>query len=463
VNDRFLKTCGYSRVELIGKRASELNMWVEREDQDRIAKMLDERGSVQAIEFSIRAKDGETLFVQISAEIIELEGKRCMLAAYEDITRRKRAEEEQSQLQAAVQKSALEWRLTFDAVDSPILLLDVSGSVVRLNRAARDLSGKSYWEIKGKPIKSIRAAQPWLKVSEMVAEVARSRGSLYSQVRDGELYKTWDISVRFFSASGTDDRIIVVTRDITPTVELQESLRRSETMSAMGALVAGVAHEVRNPLFSVSATIDAFEARFGEKEEHHRYISVLRRELDRLNQLMQDLLEYGRPAKLDIAKGQLNDAIFQAINSCTPLAERCNVRLENKVDRPLAPVMIDRGRIVQVFQNLIENAIQHSPPGSTVTVEAEEIRKNKAVWVNCLVRDMGAGFRDEDLPRIFEPFFTRRRGGTGLGLSIVQRIVEEHGGRIFASNQPGGGAAMGVTFQALQEGSAERQGSLEHV
>ncbi|HYL99870.1 MAG TPA: ATP-binding protein, partial [Blastocatellia bacterium] len=289
----------------------------------------------------------------------------------------------------------------------------------------------------------------------------RSRGTLYGQVRDTELHKTWEISVRFFSASGTDDRIIVVTRDITPTVELQESLRRSETMSAMGVLVAGVAHEVRNPLFSVSATIDAFEARFGEREEHQRYISVLRRELDRLNQLMQDLLEYGRPAKLEIARGYLNDAIFQAVNSCSALAEKSEVQIENKVLRPLPAVMIDRGRIVQVFQNLIENAIQHSPPGSTVTIEAEEVHKNKAVWVNCLVRDMGDGFRDEDLPRIFEPFFTRRRGGTGLGLSIVQRIVEEHGGRIFASNQPSGGAAMGVTFQASSEFSGGVRGSRE--
>ncbi|MGH9759445.1 MAG: sensor histidine kinase, partial [Blastocatellia bacterium] len=320
-----------------------------------------------------------------------------------------------------------------------------------LNRAAKDLSGKSYWEIKGKPVKSIRFSQPWIKAGEMVGEVSRSHGSLYTQVRDAELHKTWDISVRFFSAPGTDDRIIVVTRDITPTVELQESLRRSETMSAMGALVAGVAHEVRNPLFSVSATIDAFEARFGEREEHQRYISVLRRELDRLNQLMQDLLEYGRPSKLEIARGYLNDVIFQALNSCTVLAEKSNVRLENKVIRPLAPVMIDRSRVVQVFQNLIENAIQHSPPGSAVTVEAEEVRKDNVVWVNCLVRDMGPGFREDDLPRIFEPFFTRRRGGTGLGLSIVQRIVEEHGGRIFVSNHPGGGATMGVTFQALAE------------
>jgi signal transduction histidine kinase len=88
--------------------------------------------------------------------------------------------------------------------------------------------------------------------------------------------------------------------------------------------------------------------------------------------------------------------------------------------------------------------VRHAPPKSAVIVEAERMRVDGEQWIDCRVRDEGPGFRPEDLPRIFEPFFTRRRGGTGLGLSIVQRIVEDHGGRIFAGNRADGGAVVTV-------------------
>jgi signal transduction histidine kinase len=102
--------------------------------------------------------------------------------------------------------------------------------------------------------------------------------------------------------------------------------------------------------------------------------------------------------------------------------------------------------MVQVFQNLIDNALVHSSADSTVTIEAMPVEYEKQAWIECFIRDSGPGFRPEDLSRIFEPFFTRRLGGTGLGLSIAQRIVEAHGGHIFASNRPEGGAVICIRF-----------------
>jgi signal transduction histidine kinase len=224
-------------------------------------------------------------------------------------------------------------------------------------------------------------------------------------------------------------------------------------MSAMGALVAGVAHEVRNPLFSISATLDAFEARFGEKEEHRRYVAVLRAELDRLNRLMQDLLEYGRPSSLELALRPLSEAIGQAALSCASLAQRAQVTIANRFPAQFSLVMVDGRRMAQVFHNLIENAIQHSKPGQAVEVDGQQLSQGRQLWIECSVADMGPGFRDEDLSRLFEPFFTKRRGGTGLGLSIVQKIVEEHGGKIWASNRPGGGAVMTLRLKTLSSHS----------
>src|SRR5262249_14019784 len=94
------------------------------------------------------------------------------------------------------------------------------------------------------------------------------------------------------------------------------------------------------------------------------------------------------------------------------------------------------------FQNLITNAIQHSQPGGRVIIECKE----DGGFVVCAVRDFGSGFADADLPRIFQPFYTKRRGGTGLGLSIVQRIVDEHGGTVLAENAPGGGAIITINL-----------------
>jgi signal transduction histidine kinase len=117
---------------------------------------------------------------------------------------------------------------------------------------------------------------------------------------------------------------------------------------------------------------------------------------------------------------------------------------------------MDRRRLLQVFQNLIENAIQHSPQGGVITVTAKVVPEGAHPWIECAIMDSGPGFRKEDLPRIFEPFYTKRRGGTGLGLSIVQRIVEEHHGRIVADNRPEGGAIVTVGFATALRSAAEK-------
>ncbi|HEX9871918.1 MAG TPA: HAMP domain-containing protein, partial [Candidatus Tectomicrobia bacterium] len=189
---------------------------------------------------------------------------------------------------------------------------------------------------------------------------------------------------------------------------LQASLRRSETMAVMGSLVGGVAHEVRNPLFGISSTLDAFEARFGSRQEFQPYMRVLRGELDRLTELMRELLEYGRPASLELSPDRIEEVIAEAIHACEPLAKRTNVEIVNHIRQAFPPVLMDRRRLLQAFQNLFENAMQHSPSGGIVEVEAQAVRDEDEVWIDCVIKDSGSGFSPEDLPRIFEPFFTRR-------------------------------------------------------
>jgi signal transduction histidine kinase len=235
---------------------------------------------------------------------------------------------------------------------------------------------------------------------------------------------------------------------------LEASLRRAETMSAMGALVAGVAHEVRNPLFGVLSVLDAMEVRLGDQVELRRYLPVLRDEAGRLTRLMQELMEYGKPPSNELSPGSIAGVLAQALQHCEGLAAERGVRLVLRASAELPPVRLDRDRLIRVFRNLLENAIQHSEPDDEVLLAGQELQADGSVWVECSVTDSGPGFRSEDLPHVFEPFFTRRRGGTGLGLSIVHQIAHEHRGEIVAENRPEGGAVLTVRLPAF-EGPAE--------
>ena len=241
------------------------------------------------------------------------------------------------------------------------------------------------------------------------------------------------------------------TREI---VALRQALGCSQAMATMGALVAGVAHEVRNPLFSISASLDALERQFGPSEAAAPYAAALRCSVQRLSDLMVELLEYGRPHNSLLLPGSLREVIAQAIESCQAQACESRVSVSNTVAYGLPPVLMDRGRLTLVFRNLVANALHHSPPGGSVTVEAARLPDACGPQLDCRVRDRGPGFREEDLPRIFEPFYTRRRGGTGLGLAIAQRIVHQHGGSVQAFNHRDGGAVIRVRLPVQRAGDA---------
>jgi signal transduction histidine kinase len=173
----------------------------------------------------------------------------------------------------------------------------------------------------------------------------------------------------------------------------------------------------------------------------------LRAEIVRLTTLMKDLLDFGRPSRPDFAECRLEDIVGTAVLACEPLARRKSVQVSWPQQPVLPAVLVDRARITQVVQNLVENAIHFSPAGGRVEIALQVATDEEGEWVECVVRDSGPGFTPADVPRLFEPFFTRRRGGTGLGLSIVKRIVYDHGGDVTAENHPGGGAIVKVRLR----------------
>jgi signal transduction histidine kinase len=341
--------------------------------------------------------------------------------------------------------AAWEWRRTFDAVEMPILIVGGELGVARINRAARMLAGKSYGEIIGMSLRDFPAAEPWITIAALTSEVQESRGPAARQVKDSSA-RTLDLLAMLFNVDDADDdRVIVIVWDVSALVDLQIRLEQQRQMAAMGALVAGVAHEVRNPLFAISATIDAMEQTAGP--ELREFFEVLHEEIDRMTGLMQDLLAYGRPAAPVFTDLPVSQVIDVAVRACATAAMKQQVEIE--VGAPVnLTVVADRDRLSRAVENVLMNAIQHSSPGSKITINTGSVREKKERLARIIVRDRGRGFTDGDLPRIFEPFFSRRKGGTGLGLALVHQIVTEHGGVVTAADAEGGGAEVVISIPA---------------
>jgi PAS domain S-box-containing protein len=361
-----------------------------------------------------------------------------------DVTDRRR-------LESDLRTAAFEWRETFDGLPLGVVVVDADGRVLRANRTAVERSGRASWsDVIETPLAELGPGEPWSALGGLAEDLRRGRAPAAREVSDPLTRLTWVVSARALAADGGGpERAVLNFQDVTETVRLKEQLRQSETMAEIGSIVAGVAHEVRNPLFSISATLDAFESRFRSTEGFDRYLSVLRGEITRLTNLMRDLLDFGRPTRPDFSQCRMEEVVEAAVSACAPLARRKSVEVSWPRGVVAPPVLADRARVSQVLQNLIENGVHFSPPGGRVVVALGTGADGESPWVECAVHDSGPGFDPTDLPRLFEPFFTRRRGGTGLGLSIVKRIVYDHGGEVSAENHRDGGAVVRVRFRAV--------------
>jgi PAS domain S-box-containing protein len=347
----------------------------------------------------------------------------------------------------ALRQSEAELRALFASMRDVILVLDRSGRYLKIAPSSPDLLYRPAADMLGRTLHEIFPAREADFFLSHVRRCLEERSTIQMDYSLPLGERTVWFSAQLSPRS--DDTVVLVARDVTRAREaelersrLEAEVRRSETMAAMGAIVAGVAHEVRNPLFSISATTEAFEARHQDAATARPYLENLRREVDRLNVLMSDLLELGRPPSRETEAGDLAPVAREAFDSMRPFADVKGVVLDIAWPAALPRIRFDRRRMLLVFRNLAENAIEYSPVGGRVSASAGVDHVDGKDWLVCWVQDSGRGFAPEDMQRVFEPFFTRRRGGTGLGLSIAQRIVEEHGGTIGVANAEGGGGRV---------------------
>jgi len=223
---------------------------------------------------------------------------------------------------------------------------------------------------------------------------------------------------------------------------LEEELMRSERLIALGRLVTGVAHELRNPLGIVKATVQVMEGEFKTQQGLKEYTKVICEQIDRGNCVIKELLDFGRPNKPLVSPTELNSLLESVLTFTYPMLRQNKITLEKMFDSNLPLVNIDMDRMKQVFVNLILNSIQAMPGGGKLIIKS--IETEEAIEVNFI--DSGSGIEADDLPRVFDPFYTTRDDGTGLGLSISYQIIHMHMGKIWVSETSPQGTTMAISI-----------------
>jgi len=344
-------------------------------------------------------------------------------------------------------------------ISSGIMTLDRDSRVTSFNREAEAVSGYSHDEVYHKDVREL--FPDMLKSGVRAARIGTRVEKRFRKKNGEEIYLGFSVS----QGQGGDVDKIIIFQDLTRLRSMEEQLRRDERLKALGELSVGIAHEIRNPLASISGSIQVLKDEITLDGENQKLMEIVLRETGRLNMLITDFLLFARPAreKRDIV--DLNGIIDETIRIFSNCPEAARIRIDSDIDGAVL-VKADSRQLGQVFWNLFLNAAHAMRPGGTLTVSSrlshgfhmggrkglEGPEEPPMVLVS--VADTGAGIEKEDLMKIFDPFFSTKDSGTGLGLAIVHRIVESHGGRITVESNPGSGTIFSILLPLATDGAA---------
>lgn len=260
------------------------------------------------------------------------------------------------------------------------------------------------------------------------------------------------VSVSTLVSQGRIEGAIVHMEDITEKRRKEAQLRRAESLASLTTLAAGVAHEIKNPLGSLSIHIQLIrKALMGKAEVETaflgRHLGVVDEEIDRLNKIVVDFLFAVRPMDVQLRESDPGELVSGIAEFIKPEAERAGVMIELKIGEDLPRVALDGRLMKQAVLNLVKNALAAMPGGGKLRLSAD--RADDEVRIS--VEDSGVGISEEDLPKIFEPYFTTKENGTGLGLTITFKIVREHDGEISVTSRPGQGSTFVISLPIPQK------------
>lgn len=323
-----------------------------------------------------------------------------------------------------------------------LITVDLTRNIVTLNEMAECILKKRKEEMLGLPLeRALGSEHPLHEL--MVETLSREKAIFHSEMElrsNGE--EQWLMASTSLLTNGEGKRIgaLVVFQDITEMKALEEKLRQADRLAALGTLSAGLAHEIKNPLSAIKTFVQLLPKKVENPSFMEKFNITVPREIDRINQLVEDLLELTRKRVRPLVDVDVNRLILQTIDLHGEEMERRHIVFESHLSKVLPPVRGDSETLYRAFFNLVINAIQAMPNGGSFYISSELDHVSSGVKI--IFRDTGIGMDEETSKNLFNPFFTTKDKGVGLGMALAQKIIEDHRGTIEVMSEKG----IGTTF-----------------
>ncbi len=454
VNDAAVSKYGYGREEFLRMSLRDIR---PPEDLPRLEEdVRRERSTLQVSGPWVHLlKDGRRIDVEIHSHTLTFQGQPAVLVVAEDVTDKLAAER-------ALKASERRLRTLMEAAQEGIWAIDAESRTTFVNRAMAEMLGTTVEAMAGSSLFDFTSAQGRAEAARHAERwrqgIAESHAFTFRRA-DGSPLETFLSTAPLFDDVGAFSGAVAMVVDLTDWKKMEGELARARTLEAIGLIAGGVAHEVRNPLFAIQTVSAALHKKLGGGEEFAEYLQHIREQVERLNALMKDLLILGRPIDpATFGPVLLRDVIEETVRNLAPRHPDVAEVLETRLPDEAVCARGARDKLAQVVENLLSNALHFTPEGGSVRVSVGREGEGR---VRVEVADAGPGIAPDLLPRLFDPFQSRRKGGTGLGLAIVHKIVEAHGGTVEArNNDPGPGATFTVNLP-LCEGESGAEGGAE--
>ncbi len=340
-------------------------------------------------------------------------------------------------------------------VASGLITVNAQGIITSFNRMAEEITGLKFEEVYHRKMEELFPG--FLLKDNLPVPVFGKEGKKIQQGRWETKFQRKDgtILTLGFSVSPLKDSqdneigTIFIFQDLTKIREMEEDLKRADRLAAIGTMAAGLAHEIRNPLASISGSIEILKEEMDGSGQSHKLMDIVLREIGRLDSLIADFLLFARPSSPQKSLVHLNKIINELIQVISNSPEcRPGVNFFTKLEEEIY-LLGDEQQLKQAFWNLLINATQAMPKGGEINITLRRLfpsEEKEPAQVEIIISDTGIGIAESDLDKIFNPFFTTKEQGTGLGLSIVHRIIEAHGGKITVQSQLNKGTIFRLTL-----------------
>ena len=450
-NPALVRMLGYdSKEELLCHSVADILPDITQRRQLR--QEVDSQPVLHGREITLLRKDGSSIIcLNTAAAVRDASGRVIRYhGALMDITERREMERRLYQHQEFA-------RRLVDSFPDLILVFDTAGRYTFTSPRVKDILGYEPEEYDSQELGQRTHLEDQPALQALFGEIVSGRQSFASlEIRVRHKLGDWRRIRCHFSplCDETDkiDGVIVSGRDVTELKRLEEQLIQAEKLAAMGQMLAGVAHELNNPLTAILGVTELLRERQGLEDIVKRQLDLTHRQARRAARIVQNLLEFSRPASPQKKPTDINSLLERTLQLHEHSLRRNNIEVDFKPQGGLPAVIGDANQLMQVFLNLISNAEQAiREVRETGRIQIRAGRFGTHIFVT--IQDDGCGILPDALPRLFDPFYTTKRpgGGTGLGLSISMSIVREHGGSIDVETLPAGGSAFTVFLPAASE------------